>query len=343
MDKRKIRRYFYIGSISVIVLLVIIFSYIHLQSLDAEYSIKINQLSSGIIEEKKRYLREAVERTIYFMEQERNRVRSENASSGLTAEQVRSICQKNITDYIHGLKLIDNGYVWVNHIVNYEGGDNYAIRQIHPNLRETEGMRLSTSMRDIKGNLPYKAELEGVKKDGELYFDYYFKKKNSDKISHKMSFAKLYKPYDWVVAAGVYLDDVDQLVAKETKKMRDTINKQLLHTSVIAFFAILISIAIMVFFEKNISALILSYEEEIKDEMEKRQQLIIELREALAEVKTLSGFIPICAHCKKIRDDEGYWQQVEQYVQERSQAQFSHGICPECAKKYYPGIKVYKD
>ncbi len=61
-----------------------------------------------------------------------------------------------------------------------------------------------------------------------------------------------------------------------------------------------------------------------------------ELRQALAEVKTLSGLLPICAHCKKIRDDQGYWQGVEHYIAAHSQADFSHGVCPECLVKHYP-------
>ena len=69
-----------------------------------------------------------------------------------------------------------------------------------------------------------------------------------------------------------------------------------------------------------------------------REELIGKLRKLLAEVKTLSGFLPICSNCKKIRDDEGYWRQVEQYVEEHSSAQFSHGICPECAQRLYPEL-----
>ena len=65
-----------------------------------------------------------------------------------------------------------------------------------------------------------------------------------------------------------------------------------------------------------------------------RERLIAELQAALADVKTLSGIIPICASCKRIRDDQGYWNQVEKYVQDRSLAKFSHGICPECAKEF---------
>ncbi|HOO39741.1 MAG TPA: hypothetical protein PLV78_15595 [Deltaproteobacteria bacterium] len=63
------------------------------------------------------------------------------------------------------------------------------------------------------------------------------------------------------------------------------------------------------------------------------------LEQALAEIKTLSGLIPICSNCKKVRNDKGYWEQVEIYVRDHSMANFSHGICPECFKKLYPGYK----
>ncbi len=59
------------------------------------------------------------------------------------------------------------------------------------------------------------------------------------------------------------------------------------------------------------------------------------LEKALSEVKTLSGLIPICSHCKKIRDDKGYWNQVEAYISQHSDAKFSHGICRDCMQKYY--------
>jgi PAS domain S-box-containing protein len=68
-----------------------------------------------------------------------------------------------------------------------------------------------------------------------------------------------------------------------------------------------------------------------------RDQLIADLQRSLAEVKTLSGLLPICSSCKKIRDDKGYWNQIEGYIHKHSDATFSHGICPECTKKLYPG------
>lgn len=72
-----------------------------------------------------------------------------------------------------------------------------------------------------------------------------------------------------------------------------------------------------------------------------RERLVVELQDALAKVKLLSGFIPICASCKKIRNDAGYWQQVESYIRDHSEAKFSHGICPDCGEKLYG--EFYRD
>jgi hypothetical protein len=73
----------------------------------------------------------------------------------------------------------------------------------------------------------------------------------------------------------------------------------------------------------------------IKDAENKLRKEKERLEKALSEVKTLSGLIPICSHCKKIRDDKGYWNQVEAYIQQHSDVKFSHGICQECIQKYY--------
>lgn len=66
-----------------------------------------------------------------------------------------------------------------------------------------------------------------------------------------------------------------------------------------------------------------------------REKLIEELQQALVEVKTLSGLLPICASCKKIRDDKGYWNQIEIYIRDHSDAKFSHSICPDCKQRLY--------
>lgn len=73
--------------------------------------------------------------------------------------------------------------------------------------------------------------------------------------------------------------------------------------------------------------------EHLQNELKKKLE---DLTVALSKVKTLSGFLPICASCKKIRDDKGYWNQIEIYIKDHSEADFSHGICPQCATRMYP-------
>ena len=76
----------------------------------------------------------------------------------------------------------------------------------------------------------------------------------------------------------------------------------------------------------------------LKVEKMAQEELIINLQKALSEVKTLSGMLPICAWCKKIRNDEGYWQKIEAYFKSHSDLDFTHGICNDCAKKEYPDL-----
>ncbi|HAM49878.1 MAG TPA: hypothetical protein DCP92_03990 [Nitrospiraceae bacterium] len=67
-----------------------------------------------------------------------------------------------------------------------------------------------------------------------------------------------------------------------------------------------------------------------------RKKMVLELQEALSNVKQLSGLLPICSSCKNIRDDRGYWTRVESYIRDHSDAEFTHSVCPECTKKLYP-------
>lgn len=80
------------------------------------------------------------------------------------------------------------------------------------------------------------------------------------------------------------------------------------------------------------------YALERKSALVERERLIAELRDALAALKKLSGLLPICASCKRIRDNAGAWNQLEEYIHQHSEAEFSHGICPECARKLFPEV-----
>lgn len=115
---------------------------------------------------------------------------------------------------------------------------------------------------------------------------------------------------------------------------KQQLDKLLSRSSVIVFMialGLLLSIIVILFVEnKTIS--------NRKQAEQEREKLIEELRDAAAKIKTLRGLLPICSTCKKIRDDKGYWKQIESYIREHSEAEFTHSMCPICAKKFYPEL-----
>ena len=128
---------------------------------------------------------------------------------------------------IHMQQYSEDSYIWVNEVLNMEGGDSYAVRRIHPNLVETEGEYLSTSMQDIMGNYPYATELEGIRQNGEVVHQYYFKNKSDDQIGEKVSYAAFYEPFQWIVAMGTPLDTLYSDVGSMSEQRMTTISTQI--------------------------------------------------------------------------------------------------------------------
>ncbi|MDR7855221.1 diguanylate cyclase [Tissierella sp.] len=170
---------------------------------------------------------------------------------GVSKSYIDEIVKKEIGDIIRNRKFANDSYIWVNEVIKYEGGKNYAIRKVHPNLRDTEGTYLSTDMEDIKGNLPYLEELEGVKKNGEIFSTYYFKKLDSSTISEKITYAKLYKDYDWIIAMGVHLDDIDAYAEKINIAVYSLSSESIIRLLRYIFAVLLFGFTILYFVEKN--------------------------------------------------------------------------------------------
>lgn len=182
-----------------------------------------------------------------------------------TEESIKEATLTFIRHVIHESTFANGAYIWINEVVNFEGGDNYGIRQVHGNLPETEGMLLSTSMQDAKGNLPYLEELVGIREKGELTYKYYFKEYHSDNVSEKISYAKLYEPYNWIVCTGTYLNSMYNPTGGISSQ-----NKILfysLFTALITISAILFSYIIILNFLN--SRKLLKETEILKDEVEK--------------------------------------------------------------------------
>ena len=115
---------------------------------------------------------------------------------------------------------------------------------------------------------------------------------------------------------------------------KQQLDKLLSRSSALVFFmalGLLLSIIAILFIENKT----ISKRKQVEKE---REKLIAELQDAATKIKILSGLLPICSSCKKIRDDKGYWKQIESYIRDHSEAEFTHSMCPICAEKLYPEL-----
>ncbi len=138
----------------------------------------------------------------------------------VTEEEVKTYLYQSLRNWIYTEEFPDGSYPWVSEILSFDGGENYARRLIHPNLRGTEGNYISTSMDDGTGYYLYEEELEGIKKDGYIFHEYNFKKLDSDEVTRKLGYTKLYDDYHWVISMGVHLDQLDVYIEDAQRKVR---------------------------------------------------------------------------------------------------------------------------
>ena len=275
--QKKIRQTYYAGSILILIVAAVILSLPIYFNIKNESQQKLSQLEESILNQKQFYLETVIVEKIGDIELIQRRLKREHPD--LNENEFNLLFRQSISELIYNTKLPDAGYIWINEIINYDGGDQYAIRTIHPNLPETEGEYLSTKTEDIKGNLPYLEELEGIKSSGDVYLDYYFKKMNSDMISHKLSYGKLYEPFNWVISTGVYLDDVDELIKRESADMVQSTNKTIWQIFLTIFGTIIVLIGTIILFEVKIQQLIKSY----MDSMEQSNLQLVKEKDKLKE------------------------------------------------------------
>ena len=126
----------------------------------------------------------------------------------ITQHNLDEFVKEEMRNYLHSEQYDGNQYVWVNEVIDMQGGLNYAVRKIHPSMPELEGEWLSTFEEDVVGNQPYNTELKGIRKEGKVFHSYYFKNKVDDEITEKYSYAEYYEPFKWIIATGETLEDV---------------------------------------------------------------------------------------------------------------------------------------
>jgi diguanylate cyclase (GGDEF)-like protein len=158
-----------------------------------------------LLENEEQDLESSVDNIIKDIDQQREDLREE----GLTEDEIRAKVQSWLYSKIHTDRFSESQYMWVNEVVNYEGGDNYAIRLIHPAFPQTEGEFLSTKTADIRGNTPYATELETAKTTGSGFQRYYFKDSRTGQDTEKVEYFRLYKDYNWIICEGENLISIE--------------------------------------------------------------------------------------------------------------------------------------
>lgn len=236
----KTRKQYRMIIIGILVVMGLILSGLYVYFLSQIQETYQRYASQSILDAKKTFLEDTVNNVIGRIGQIKA---EEQLRLGFDHPDVDEAVKRRIYLEIHGYQFSNDAYIWVNEVIDYAGGADYAIRRIHPNMKDTEGMYLSTDMTDIAGNLPYLTELEGIKEDGELFFNYFFKKKDCDVVSEKITYAKLYEEYDWIIAMGVHLDDVQAYVTQSTEASKEQIRQVLFF--VVAMTAVLIATAML--------------------------------------------------------------------------------------------------
>lgn len=182
---------------------------------------------------------------------------------GVSKSYIDKIAKEELCKLLSNRVFSNHTYIWVNEILDYEGGDNYAIRKIHPNhlVKETY---LSTDMSDVKGNFYYLEELKEIKEYGEAFYTYYFQKNNSEEISEKLTYAKLYKDFNWIIAMGEPMDDIDAYATKIEENINELTFKIVISLLVYIFIVLLLGAILLYTFDKKY---LLSSTESLEKEM----------------------------------------------------------------------------
>ena len=209
-EQRRFTAYI-VSGLAVSLLLVTLFSY-------AITLITAKMTYDATLEVKKSMLKENVENMVSYLDACSKAYLAENP--GADDEQLEKAMYDIAYRKIYSETHVDGTYMWVQKVLDYNGGDGYAVRLIHPNLSDTEGELLSTNTVNPSGIKAYEEELEGVKKNGSVYLSYDFKKLSSDEVTSKVTYSRLYEPFDWIICMGVNIDDLEHYQEQARENMR---------------------------------------------------------------------------------------------------------------------------
>ena len=219
-----------------------------------EFEKELNNLKVERINNQKIFLKREVDSVVNFIDFIDN-------DNSIDNKKALSIVKR----YINNIRFGTNrhNYVFVYQILDFNGGDRFAKMFINPNRKDLVGKYISTHYKDADGREFRKEFLDGIKKGGESFVIYRYKKPGSKKKVLKLSYFKLYKKYNWVVAAGVYLDDIERSIEQKRAVLLRNVKNEIAMTIVIYLFFFIIAFLFAIFLGKRIDIFFQNYKDEV--------------------------------------------------------------------------------
>ncbi|HPE89083.1 MAG TPA: sensor domain-containing diguanylate cyclase [Spirochaetia bacterium] len=219
-EAAKVRRTFYSISLLIIVVVFIVFATSHFTSLKRQNDDNFTRLEEFLVSVTKTCLKDTVSRTLADIDLERRIIRrDQNVAEGdvVAEERADELAKARAIVKIRETRLKQDGYLWAIELLDPAGGKDYARLLAHGREPDTEGMLLSTDEASGLNASQYRLELDGILRDGEAFYTYYAPKAGEKLPSPMLVYAALYPDFSWIVATGVYTDDIESTILKERK------------------------------------------------------------------------------------------------------------------------------
>ena len=262
-------------SITIILFALMIFTiYFSIDRQYVEFEQELNNLKKERIDNQKMFLKREVDSVVHFIDF----IDKNKNIDDKTAVQI-------IKDYINSIRFGKNrlNYIFVYKIINFNGGDRFAKMFINPNRPDLVGKYISSKYKDADGKMFREQFLKDIKKQGESFVMYRYKKPKTDKKILKLSYFKLYKKYNWVIAAGVYLDDIEYSINKKREMLLKSLKKEIVMTVTVYFLFYVIAFLFAIFLGSRIDKFFQNYRDEVSQKTAELENLNKNLEKRVKE------------------------------------------------------------
>ncbi len=223
-------------------------------------------IKKSLIQDKKDIVKDRVGFVMSCIKSKQTELKEKIKNGSYSKNDIKKLTEKtknDIKNTINDFYFAHHGYVFIYKILSFNGGKNFAVMIANPNRKDLIGKYISDDYKDAKGFMFRKEFLKKIRKKGKGFVEYYYKKPNSKKISPKISYFELDKEWNWVVASGVYLDDIYINLQHNQERIMDKIRKNNIVISVVALFILALSLFFSIVILNIIKRKFTKYEEYI--------------------------------------------------------------------------------